>query len=121
MKNINDFIDHTDKTGGVLCPTVLNKINQLENTIFCNASSVRPNEKAKKLSADYCNTITCSGLWNIKMKRQANAKEYLALQGFPEDFVKVVSNTQLKKQAGNAMSVCVIQAIIESLINSYIE
>ncbi len=54
----------------------------------------------------------------VKYKRYATAKEYLLLQGFPKTFKCVVSNTQLMKQAGNAMSVNVVQAILASVLKS---
>lgn len=57
-----------------------------------------------------------SKLWCIPKHRYANVKEYLRLQGFPEDFKQVVSNTQMKKQIGNSMSVCVLVAIFKNLL-----
>ena len=43
--------------------------------------------------------------------------EYFRLQGFPDEFKKPVSNSQLYKQAGNTISVNVIQAILKNLLN----
>jgi len=59
-----------------------------------------------------------SSLWCVPFHRRANTKEYLKLQGFPVSFKQVVSDTQLKKQVGNSMSVCVLEAIFRSLLNS---
>lgn len=42
--------------------------------------------------------------------------EAFRLQGFPDDFKKPVSNSQLYKQAGNTISVNVIQAILNNLL-----
>ncbi|WP_158333398.1 DNA (cytosine-5-)-methyltransferase [Campylobacter concisus] len=43
--------------------------------------------------------------------RKLTPRECLRLQGFPEDFKIVVSDTQVYKQAGNAMSINVIEMI----------
>ena len=48
--------------------------------------------------------------------RNISVKELLAIQGFSTDFKQVVSNTQIKKQIGNSMSVNVLENIIKSLI-----
>lgn len=50
--------------------------------------------------------------WNVKMGRKATINELLRLQGLPNDIKQVVSNTQFKKQIGNAMSVNVLKCII---------
>lgn len=60
--------------------------------------------------------LTKNNLYCLPMNRFANIKEKLALQGFPEDFKQVISNTQLHKQLGNSMSVNVLVAIIKNLI-----
>src|SRR5699024_9821047 len=43
--------------------------------------------------------------------RRATPKELLALQGFPEDFKIVVSDTQIRKQTGNSVAIPVIRAV----------
>jgi DNA (cytosine-5)-methyltransferase 1 len=47
--------------------------------------------------------------------RKLTPREYLRLQGFPEDFEIVVSDTQIYKQAGNAVTVNVARAIAERI------
>ena len=47
--------------------------------------------------------------------RKLTPRECLRLQGFPEDFKIVVSDTQAYKQAGNAMSVNVVKMILERI------
>jgi site-specific DNA-cytosine methylase len=69
----------------------------------------------------YGYTETCATrtpFYIVKYKRYATAKEYLLLQGFPKTFKSVVSDNQLMKQAGNAMSVNVVQAILASVLKS---
>jgi len=70
---------------------------------------------------EMCPTLTTSGsasFWLTKYRRRFHPKEILLLQGFPLSFNQVVSNTQIIKQAGNSMSVPVIQAVIEALIHA---
>ena len=47
--------------------------------------------------------------------RKLTPRECLRLQGFPENFKIVVSDTQAYKQAGNAMSVNVVKMILERI------
>ncbi|WP_314301201.1 DNA (cytosine-5-)-methyltransferase [Campylobacter showae] len=47
--------------------------------------------------------------------RKLTHRECLRLQGFPESFKIVVSDTQAYKQAGNAMSVNVVKMILERI------
>lgn len=48
--------------------------------------------------------------------RRLTPLECFRLQGFPDNFIKPVSDTQLYKQAGNTISVPVIQAILNKLL-----
>ena len=41
----------------------------------------------------------------------------LRLQGFPEDFKIVVSDAQTRKQAGNALPVTMLAAVIEQFLS----
>lgn len=50
--------------------------------------------------------------------RRPTSRELLRLQGFPDTFKIVVPYTQLRKQAGNSVSVPVIKAVAEQMIKS---
>ena len=52
--------------------------------------------------------------------RKLTVLECFRLQGFPDDFVKLVSNSQLYKQAGNSISVPVVENILKILLKKYI-
>lgn len=52
--------------------------------------------------------------------RKLTPLECFRLQGFPDDYVKPVSNSQLYKQAGNSISVPVIENILKILLKKYI-
>ena len=67
-------------------------------------------------------TLTTMGGGNREPKisqreriRKLTPRECLRLQGFPENFKIVVSDTQAYKQAGNAMSVNVVKMIFEQI------
>ena len=52
--------------------------------------------------------------------RKLTPLECFRLQGFPDDYVKPVSNSQLYKQAGNSISVPVIENMLKVLLKKYI-
>ena len=117
MDDLRDYIDNDDISThpirpGVLKNGFLNKVP--DDAIFVDFSfqqNTHPN------SGIFSPCITAdSRLWNVPKHRYANIKERLSLQGFPTDFIQVVSNTQMKKQIGNSMSVNVLKEILENLL-----
>ncbi len=50
--------------------------------------------------------------------RRLTPKELLRLQGFPDNFKIVVPYTQIRKQTGNSVTVPVIKAVAQQMINS---
>lgn len=50
--------------------------------------------------------------------RHPTPRELLRLQGFPDNFKIVVPYTQIRKQAGNSVSVPVIKAVASEMIKS---
>lgn len=52
----------------------------------------------------------------VNGNRRPTPRELLRLQGFPEDFKIVVPYTQIRKQAGNSVSVPVIEAVARQMI-----
>jgi DNA (cytosine-5)-methyltransferase 1 len=59
-----------------------------------------------------------SNFWCVPLHRRATIKELLKLQGFPTTFKQVVSDTQMKKQIGNSMSVNVLYYILKELLKN---
>ena len=113
MKDLNEFlIDH----------------NIYDNTIPNQVKYIYTNNKHKvkkglqflstgqfgTLMNNITPTLTCSHPHYIyNYKRYLYAKECLLLQGFPKSFKQVVSDTTLKKQAGNSMSINVLQVLFK--------
>lgn len=50
--------------------------------------------------------------------RRLTSREMLRMQGFPDDYKIVVSDAQIKKQAGNSVAVPVIKAIANEMIEA---
>ncbi|MFH1487210.1 MAG: DNA (cytosine-5-)-methyltransferase [Chloroflexota bacterium] len=53
----------------------------------------------------------------VNGERRLTPRELLRLQGFPDDFEIISTDSQVRKQAGNAVAVPVVQAIIEGVIS----
>ena len=71
-------------------------------------------------SSQICPTITSNAFannnfLNTEHIRKLTPRECLRLQGFPETLKIIVSDTQTYKQAGNAMSVNVIEMILRQI------
>ena len=62
--------------------------------------------------------VTNSYLYHTTYNRFLTLKEMLLLQGFPKDFIQVVSDTQIKKQIGNSMSVNVLIALFNEIFEN---
>ena len=70
-------------------------------------------ETPKVIHTISSNSFEQNNLLKGERIRKLTPRECLRLQGFPESFKIVVSDTQAYKQAGNAMSVNVVKMILE--------
>ena len=116
MKNLDSFVDWDDitpnKTG------LTNRVQYMSKYIPKDSKFIDLAFKHATYpnSDKFCPSLVRSGsLWCVPLKRYANIKEMLSLQGFPKNFKQVVSNTQMKKQIGNSMSVCVLKEIFKQI------
>jgi len=62
---------------------------------------------------------TSTDIYITRYNRNLSPWEKLLLQGFPKSFKNVVSESQLQKQAGNAMSVNVLEALFLEIFRSW--
>ena len=102
-------------TDGV-SPTLLTAKNNQETPKVIQ----RSREFNKGAEFEPCPTISSNSfeqnnLLKSERIRKLTPRECLRLQGFPEGFKIVVSDTQAYKQAGNAMSVNVVKMILERI------
>ena len=117
LKNLKLYIDKTDKTPRDCIPerVIYMKKNIPKDSIFIDLAFKNFSYPNSNL---YAPCIARNGsLWCVPMNRYANTKELLSLQGFPKNFKQVVSNSQLKKQIGNSMSLCIIKEIFKNMFN----
>lgn len=120
LKKLQSYVDKKDNSSKDPPPRIT-KSNYLstlpKNSVFVDFSlygrSSFPN------SDKICSCIARkSEFWCVQKNRPANYKELLSLQGFPKNFKKVVSNTQMKMQIGNSMSVNVLKEIFKEIFRS---
>lgn len=111
MDRLDLYIDYSDTTK-YPSDRLNMEIDQNLKFIDLNFHRVSPH---RNTSISPC-LNTHSGLWCVTLSRYANIRERLNLQGFPEDFKQVVSNTQMLKQIGNSMSVNVLSEIYASIL-----
>lgn len=114
MKNIESFIDNTNKKSIKTKRKDKNKINK--NSIFIDFNFLKTNNFVNSDKWAPC-LNTQNGLWCVPYNRYATCKERLKLQGFPAKFKQVVSNTQFNKQIGNSISVNVLECILKECFN----
>lgn len=84
------------------------KVNKNKEIILSTGSFGTANNISPTISHSYRHYI-------YKQKRYMTAREALKLQGFPSSFKKVVSESQLYKQAGNTMSVNVLKKLFNEV------
>ena len=112
MKDLRDFVDWEDNNKNNTSDIRKKHIEKEKGKIFTDLSFINWGSASANL---YCSCLnTLNAIWCIVKYRYANYKELLWLQGFPI-IKKVVSNTQIKKQIGNSMSVNVLVEIIKIL------
>jgi DNA (cytosine-5)-methyltransferase 1 len=117
-RSIMTYIDKSVTHKESYNKTYSNKKKLFKDATFANIGTIHPDQKAS-LGPKYSSTlVSSSDLWCIPMHRRATIKECLSLQGFPKDFKQVVSDTQMKRQIGNSMSVNVLVHLFESCFKS---
>ena len=121
-KPLADFVDRHSTETHTLTTRHKNYIKKLnDNVVFVDFGFASFDMKKKHLNRTlytvYCPCILRENrIWCLPMQRRAKCSELMELQGFPKDFIQVVSNTQMKKQLGNSMTVNVVKEIIKELM-----
>lgn len=114
---VENFIDYGTTCIDEYSPTYQKKYDQFKDATFVCLSSLYLN--GSKVNPLYSSTIVAShATWCIPMHRKATIKECLQLQGFPITFKQVVSDTQMRRQIGNSMSVNVLMVIFDECFRS---
>ena len=115
-KKIQSYIDKYDTSHRNLPDCVL-KYKTLDNipknSVFIDLGFYKHTYPNSHL---YCPSITANNsLWCVPKSRYSTIKEQFSLQGYPTSFKQVISNTQMKKQIGNSISVNVMKQLIKTL------
>ena len=76
-----------------------------ENCHIVDLSVTKDYVRSGKVSTCPCLRINSSRFYVTTLRRYLTTRECLRLQGFPDSWVSVCSDTQTRKQCGNAMSV----------------
>lgn len=118
--------------------SILEKENDIDKKYFVSdkikekrMAKVKPNypipsiwheNKSGNISAlEYSCALRAGASYNYLLVngiRRPTSRELLRLQGFPDSYKIVVPYTQLRKQAGNSVSVPVIRAVAEEMITA---
>jgi len=89
-----------------------------------HVSSVTPsiwheNKSGNISSYPYSCALRAGASYNyllVNGERRLTSREMLRLQGFPDSYKIVVPDSQIRKQAGNAVPVNLVQAVLDSLM-----
>tara|TARA_R110002153_G_scaffold8694_6_gene36937 strand:+ start:1362 stop:2279 length:918 start_codon:yes stop_codon:yes gene_type:complete len=109
MKSIKTFVDYSDKNRSNTSTKIETYISMHQNSTFLNMDFYG---ETKNTKTDYVNCIMKSNkIWCVPLHRWATTNELASLQGI--HITNTVSKTQFKYQIGNAMSVNVLEKLME--------
>ena len=118
MDNINNYIENKVEDNDLyFSKTRLQKLEKYINCIFIDLSFL--NQGTNKSNLYSCCLNTRNQIYCIPKNRLATINELLMLQGFNINLKQVVSNSQIKKQIGNSMSVNVLKSIYNNLFKCH--
>lgn len=87
----------------------------IAGAIVCGGMGRERNLVIDKRQTDLTPTTHIKGEINKEGIRKMTPREWARLQGFPDSYKFVVSDTQLYKQFGNSVTLTVVQAIAEEI------
>lgn len=119
MDDISRYVDWKDHSKPTITGDRIKDIKNLDPSYFFIDLAFIKKRKSYYPNADrYTSSLLAKGeMWCTPLKRRANTRELLMLQGFdPDQFKVAVSFSQISKQLGNTMSVNVLVAILSNLI-----
>ena len=115
MLPLDDFIlDKTIYQNKIIPKTIQKKLDKINNQLNyicpCSNFSVSMKDKTPTL------TTNCGSYFHSTYKRYLTTQECLSLQGFPINFTQVISKIHIFKQIGNSMSVNVLKALFQNIL-----
>lgn len=94
---------------------VVRKNDEVAGALVCGGMGRERNLLNDDRLTDFTPVTNIKGKVNREGIRRMTPREWARLQGFPDDFKFVVSDTQLYKQFGNSVTVPVIKAIADNI------
>ena len=94
---------------------VVRNHDEIAGAIVCGGMGRERNLLRDSRITDFTPVTNIKGKVNREGIRKMTPREWARLQGFPDDFKFVVSDSQLYKQFGNSVTVPVIKAIAEKI------
>jgi hypothetical protein len=91
---------------------------EIANAIVCGGMGRERNLVIDHRLKDYTPVTRIKGEINREGIRRMTPREWARLQGFPEDFSIVVSDSAAYKQFGNSVAVPVVQAMIKQILQA---
>ena len=119
-KPLSSYVDSGDRRQQKPSPSRKENVKEAAHLglPFVDLAQLRAGVQTTNIDCAPCICRKCDEYWCVPHSRRASTGELLALQGFPKDFLRVVSNTHLKRQLGNSMSVNVLEAILGKLLRT---
>jgi DNA (cytosine-5)-methyltransferase 1 len=118
MKPLSKILEKNPDSKFFASERILNK-RKAAHTPKVTPSIWHENKSGNISSYPYSCAMRAGASYNyllVNGERRLTPRETLRLQGFPDSYKIVCTDTQVKKQTGNAVAVPVVQAVIERII-----
>lgn len=119
MKPLTDIVDSSlSNENATIKQEYIDKLRLHDNIDYniVNMNFIHSNKSPIAYRGFSSTLMTTGPPYIYELKREFTIKELLQLQGFPKKFKVVVGKTQIIKQIGNSMSVCVLKKIIKEAL-----
>ncbi len=117
-KTLEDILEKDVDPKHLASPEIVSKRKQMHHSEYYPA--VWHENKAGNISSyPYSCALRAGASYNyllVNGERRLTPREMLRLQGFPDSFKIVVSDCQVRKQAGNAVPVDMIKLVLDNFI-----
>ena len=115
---LNTLINHKarNSANGNRFGYVIRDWNDIAATIVCGGMGRERNLVIDTRQTDMTPTTRIIGDYNTQGIRRLTPREWARLQGFPDNYKLILSDTQLYRQLGNSVTVNVIEAIAASIL-----
>lgn len=117
-KTLSDILEKNVDKKHFASPEIVHKRKAM-HVAKVNPSIWHENKSGNISSYPYSCALRAGASYNyllVNGERRLTPREMLRLQGFPDEFKIVVSDTQTRKQAGNAIPVTMVAKVIEKFI-----